>query len=343
MDLSTQVANAYQTYLGRAASPDEIAWHVNNDGGRSVSIIANSPEAKSRASAPAAAPVDNTNQALTDFTNTAAAQRQALIDKQNTEQQGLFGQYTSAINGQEKLPALYQRLSTELGIPELGNTVQGFKNDTYRVQGLLDRLDSDVTSRTFGTLTSEGARNRIVSKEGGDLNTQLSRISNAMMPYSDLLSSAQNSLSTQMPLYMQQQDRELKPLELQINSLSDRFAREISGFNQSKQDSLTAIMDKLTRERQLSDREWQAAQDLAAEERSYQHSLSLAKASATNYLQTPATTPAPAATYNAPRALPTIAPTPAPAKAAAPAPKPVNGSMLSTVGLNGQPISLFKK
>lgn len=236
----------------------------------------------SPAAAPAAAAPNNgpNSQALTDFANQFQSGYKSLLDQQNAQQQGLFGQYTSAINSQEKLPELYTRLQSDLGLPGISSDLQGYKNEMYRVQGLLDRLDENVNSRNIGTYTTQAMRDRIAASEGGDLRTQLARLGTGMQPLTDQLTGAQNQLSALMPLYMQQQQKELSPLELQINALGDRFAREITGFTTGKQQQLTAILDDLQRGRQLADRDWDLAQQLAKEERDYQRNLKLAKTAA---------------------------------------------------------------
>lgn len=198
-----------------------------------------------------------------------AAQFNALLDKQKAEQQGLFGQYTTTLNKQEKLPVLYQRLNSELGIPELNKQASVFKDQIYNTKDLLDRLDEDITTRTAGTFTNDAQRRRIVASEAQPLETTLSRLGNGLAPISDMITSAQNQLSTLLPLNVQQQSKELQPIEMQINAAGDRFAREITGFTSSKQSELSALMDKLQRDRELADREWQRAQQLAAEERDY--------------------------------------------------------------------------
>lgn len=293
MDPRAQLINAYQQFLGRAPEAGVIDWRVSQLGGRSVAQqiadISNSGEAQSWRTSQQ----NSTNNALTDFASQSKAQLDALLERQKQEQSGLFDQYKQKMGSQEQLPALYQRLNTELGIPELSNQAQAFKTEIWRVKGLLDRLDENVTSRNLGTYTTQALRDRIVAKEGGNLRTELGRLGTGLEPVADMLTAAQGQVSTLLPLYAQQQDRELKPLEMQINSLSDRFAREITGFNSNKETTLTALVDKIQRERELSDREWELAQKLAAEEREFTRQKSIvAQQAASQYLPTQQSAPA---------------------------------------------------
>lgn len=202
--------------------------------------------------------------------------RQALLDKQTAEQQGLFGQYTTTLQGQETGQAMYDRLNKDLGINDLGASAQAIKGQIYGVKDLLDRLDEDVNSRTAGSMTSDAMARRIKASEGGKLNDTLGRLTTGLAPVADMLSSAQGILGTRMQLESADQAKELDPLKMQINALSDRFAREITGFESSHQDTLNMLMDKLQRDRTLTDQEWQQAQDLAASERDFQHQKELA-------------------------------------------------------------------
>lgn len=243
-----------------------------------------SPAAPAPAPAPAA-PSGPTE--LQSFADRMAQEQKALLARQKAEQDALFGQYTSTLQGQEKLPDMYTRLQNELGIPGLNQSFQQVQGEIFNVKNMLDRLDENVTSRALGTMTTEAQRQRQIAAEGDPLRTALARLGTGLEPITQALSGAQGQLSTLLQLNVQQQDKDMKPIELQINAISDRFAREMTGFTESKQTTLDALMDKIDRERQLSDREWQLAQQLAAEERDFARQKELAKiqaSAAANYL-----------------------------------------------------------
>lgn len=308
MDPSTQLAQAYQQYLGRAATPGEIASRVGLLGKSSLSSqiadIANSQEARNRATSAET----SRNQSLVDFANTQRAESRALLDRQNKEQEGLFSNYENIRKSQEALPALYERLKNESGIPQLSEQAQIFKNEIYKTKDTIDRLAEDVLARTTGTLTTESQRRRLQSAEEEPLQTNLGRLGTGLAPIADMLSAAQQGLGTQLELGMQQQDRELEPIKLRINAISDKFARELTGFTADRELQLTSLVDKITRERELSDKEWALAQQLAQEEREFARQKSLAASTMT--LPTQTTTPtqtAPTTTY---RALPSLPATP---------------------------------
>jgi len=224
-----------------------------------------------RAAAPKAAP-----NPLAAFATKSKADSNALLSRQKAEQEGLFGNFETIRRNQEALPALYNRLQTEAGIPELSQTAQGFKDEIFAVKGKLDRLGEDVLARTTGTLTTEAQRRRLQASEEEPLQSALGRLGTGLEPVADLLRTAGESVNTQFGLNTEQQDRELEPVKLRINSISDRFAREITGFTSNRELELTGILDKLERDRFLSDRDWTLAQQLAAEERAFARQKSLA-------------------------------------------------------------------
>lgn len=274
MATSAYITQQYQELLGRAPDAGGLQHYMGYSDPNAVrSSILGSDEYRTRASAPAPKSAQQIYDERVASDNQA---RQTLLDNQNRQQQGLFDQYSQKITGQEALPALYSRLQNEAGIPGLSQAAQGYKNEIYRVKDRLDRLGEDVTARTTGYNVSDAQRRRLEAAEANPIETNLARLGTGLAPIADMLTSAQSGVQNQIGLYAEQQNKELKPLEMQINSLSDRFAREITGFQQGHEDTLTNLLNKLQREQQLSDREWEAAQQLAAEERSFARQKSLA-------------------------------------------------------------------
>lgn len=233
------------------------------------------------AAAPAPAPASSGGGGgktdLQKFAESMAAQQNALLERQKQEQEGLFGQYETAIGSQEKATDMYGRIRTDLGIPGMSESFQAIQGEIYNVKNILDRLDENVTSRALGSNMTEAQRQRLVAAEGETLRNQLGRLGTGLEPIAQALSAAQGELATLLQLGMKDQDTQLQPLMLRINALSDRFAREMTGFTENKQTTLDALIDKIERERYISDRDWELAQQLAAEERDFARQKELAK------------------------------------------------------------------
>lgn len=295
MATSAYVTQQYQELLGRAPDAGGLKHYLGYSNPAAVrASILGSTEYKNKQTAAPAAPAANP---LQDFAAKQKAESDALLARQNTEQEGLFGQYKTTLQNQETLPAIYNRLQAEAGIPELGQRSQTYKDQIYATKDKLDRLGEDINARTTGYNVSESQRRRLETAEAEPLQTNLGRFGTALAPITEALSSAQNNVTTQLGMYASERDRQLRPLEMEINSLSDRFAREITGFNNNKETTLTSILDKLQRDRVLSDRDWELAQTLAAEERAFAKQKSLASQQLSSYnTASTSTTPAKAPT-----------------------------------------------
>lgn len=250
--------------------------------GQNIFLLGKLPGLMTPAPAPAPAPAGPAPKSAQQlYDEQVAAERAAIegrLNAQKAEQEGLFGQYETTRKGQEALPAIYDRLQGELGVPGLSQTVQAFKGEIFKVKDLLDRLDEDVTTRTTGKFVNDSQRRRIIAAEGEDLRTSLGRLGTGLTPVAEALTSAQQEVGTRLQLTTAQQDRELEPLKMRINAIDDRFARELSGYSEQRQLTLDNLMDKLERERQLSDRDWELAQQLAAEEREFSRQKQLISA-----------------------------------------------------------------
>ncbi len=194
-----------------------------------------------------------------------------LLNRQKTEQNNLFGQYSGAITSQPKLTDVFTQKQNEAGVGKFRENIDLFNTQISGVKGLLDRLNENTAARTSGTNANQAYLDRLRAVEGGGLNTQLGRLASGLEPIVSAYNTSSDQLGQYMALLQEQQSKELKPLEAQISSVSDRFAREITGFTKSKEDELTVLMDKLQRDRDLADREWKQAAQLAAQENEYQN------------------------------------------------------------------------
>lgn len=201
-------------------------------------------------------------------------QFQDLLNNQKSEQQGLFGQYQQRVSAQPNLTSVFQQAQNDRGLPQLQGAINLFQGQVGDVKGLLDRLNENTQSRTSGTNANQAYLDRLRASEGGALNTQLGRLGAGLEPVVGAYDLASRDVGQLLDLTQKQQAKELSPLEMQIGSLGDRYSREITGFTKNKEDELTTLMDKIQRDRELSDREWQRAQQLAAEEREHQRQRS---------------------------------------------------------------------
>lgn len=207
---------------------------------------------------------------LDKFITDEQAGIKSLLGSQKAEQNALYGKYEAVTKAQEPLTVAYKRLGVEAGVPELSKTIGGFKGQIADLQGMISSLDDNITERTKGTFTSEAQRNRMVAYEGEDLNKQLGAVGTAMSPFTEQLSAAQSNIATMLGLTQADQQKELQPLIMQIDGLSDRFAREMTGYTQSKTMEFNTLLEKAKQGWQMEDAEWQRANDLADQESAWE-------------------------------------------------------------------------
>ena len=211
--------------------------------------------------------------AYDDYVSKLQEIRQAAEDQMNqqrAEEESLFAEYQKAATGGESPTATYERLSSQYGLPEIMKGLETYRKQGAGVESLLSNLEPDVTARTTGSLLTEAERRYKVATEEAPLRKQLGELALGERTKTYQLGDVANLINTQLQLKQQERSQTLEPLKLRLSSLTDRFAREITGYNQSAEMELNTLSDKLGRERTLADREWQRMSDLAKMEREYQ-------------------------------------------------------------------------
>lgn len=199
-----------------------------------------------------------------------------LLNQQDVKAQGLFNQYTAASQAQPKLVDVLQGAQQKAGIGGLQDNINLFNTQATGVKGLIDRLNENTSARTAGTGANQAYLDRLRAVEGGGLNTQLSRLTSGLGDVTNAYNTSNANTGQLLSATQADQQTALHPLELQINSLSDQFARQITGYTTSSKNELDTLLTKLNNQQQLNNDEWQRANALADQEAQYQHARSLA-------------------------------------------------------------------
>jgi hypothetical protein len=199
-----------------------------------------------------------------------------LLGQQQATSQGLFNQYTAASNAQPKLVDVLTKAQQDAGIGGLQDNINLFNSQASGVKGLIDRLNENTSTRTAGTGANQAYLDRLRASEGGALNTQLSRLTTGLGDATNAFNTSNANTGQLLSATQADQQTALHPLELQINSLSDQFARQITGFTTSAQTQLDTLMAKLNNQQDLNNKEWQQAATLAAQEQQFQQQRQLA-------------------------------------------------------------------
>jgi len=242
------------------------AWYFNPATGSVDRWWSDTAGATSTALAPSGTePAFDVDKITSDLFARRAAKESAGAEAENAA----LNEYKTAIAGQEPLETAYNRYGTELGVPGLTSQLTAVRGEVFKVKDLLDRLEEDVGARTTGQLMTEAQRRRLLAAEGTPLETQLGRLTTGMGEVSGQLSTALEQMKLKLSNLSADQLKNLKPYEAKITAVSNRVARELTGFNQDQENVLSTILSKISRGQQLADQEWQQASSLATSERDF--------------------------------------------------------------------------
>lgn len=184
------------------------------------------------------------------------------------------------MSGQEKPLDIFSRLETEAGLPEMRKTASTLSKEIANVEDYLDIVEPTITGRTRESLVTQAQKTGMVQEEKKPYLEKLSKFGTSLGRLQSGISSAEGNIGTKVGLAVQGQQQELEPLKFAYQTMVDRNARKTTGFTADRQTLLDSLYDKLNRTRQLSDMEWQQANQLASEERQYVKTLQSAAAQA---------------------------------------------------------------
>ena len=196
----------------------------------------------------------------------AAANKKELgniFQGQRGETSDFLNRYTGAIQGQEKTSALAQRIGGELGLPTLQANARSMQNTLFN-------LPSTYSKATTGYDVNANQLARVVGTKQAEL-----------APAAELAQQnaqdAQNTLNTRMGYEQMDQQKALIPYQSEQGLLSDRMARESSGYTTMMQGELDAIVQKMNAGITLSEGEKNRAQQLAIAEAGFKNALKIAE------------------------------------------------------------------
>lgn len=176
--------------------------------------------------------------------------------------------------------AMYGRLETESGLPALKESSASLSKEIANTEDYIEQVEPDISARTGQSLVTEAQRRGMVGAARQPWIEKLSKLGIGLSRIESEIGKRVADIATKVGLGIKGQEMELEPLKLQYTTLVDRNARLTSGFSVDRQTKLDSLYDKLNRERQLSDQEWQLANEIAAEERAYRRSLESSAAGA---------------------------------------------------------------
>lgn len=191
------------------------------------------------------------------------SQRAAFNLGQKTEQQDYLERLRGAQAKQEALPHMYTRISNELGIPNLQQAVTTLGKTVAE-------LPQTYSAATRGFDVNANQLSRIIAQKSGELAPALQSAQQA-------LAGAQQEAGTRIQYGATQQAKELEPYKTEQQLLSDRQAREATGFSEDNQLELNTLIEKLKQGVALTEGEKTRANQLAIAEKQYETQLKIAQ------------------------------------------------------------------
>ena len=193
---------------------------------------------------------------FTGFFKEQESARQRQSAEQAAKEAEFLTRYTTAMKGQPSVGALAERIGGELGVPAI-------RQNALSLQQLLAKMPYTQRQATQGFDVTQNQLDRIIAQKTGELAPVVSDVTRAEQ-------SAQQALAERLGYEVSAQQKELKPFEIEGGMLSERIARETTGFSQSQTNELNALLAKMQAGIQMSQFEINRADQLAQNERNYE-------------------------------------------------------------------------
>jgi hypothetical protein len=206
------------------------------------------------------------------------------IFAQQQQQTGEFlGRFGEKVAGFEPLTALQQRIGGELGVPQLRQQQVGLEQNLIDLEstlaslgGTIRQVPGQVQQQFAGRGTQEQIE-RLQAERALPFIEQRGRETERFGEQARIaqrgrtqLGQAEQTLAERLGLAVQEQQRQLQPLQLEAQFLGDRLAREITGFTQSMQNELTQLLAQQQQGFAASQAELDRAQQLAIAEQGFE-------------------------------------------------------------------------
>ena len=190
------------------------------------------------------------------FFSQAADKRAQFNAGQAAQQNDVLARYRQTIAGQETQQALADRIGKELNLPALQTAANN-------VNTSIANMPYTQRQATRGFDVNNNQLERLTNQKISELAPVATSANNAA-------NLAQQNLSTRMGYAMADQQKQLAPYQLESSMMSERLAREASGFNTDMTNELNGLIQKMNAGIQLSQFEQTRADQLAQHEQSYE-------------------------------------------------------------------------
>ena len=186
---------------------------------------------------------------------------QGIFQGQRNETGDFLNRFSGAVNNQESMSGMAKRIGGELGLPTL-------QSNANMLRGTLNALPTTYNKATTGYDVNQNQLSRIIGQKSSELAPAVDTAERA-------LGTAQGNLNTQMGYAQADQQKALLPYQSEQSLLSDRMARETTGYTQVMGQELDSIIAKMNAGITLSEGEKNRAQQLAVAEKQFEQAKQL--------------------------------------------------------------------
>jgi len=211
-------------------------------------------------------PVDP-NRVLQDQKN----QQQALFDRQAMEEKGLIDEFQAKISSQPTTSQRYDELKTQGGIQQKQGIVQTAGNQLENLQGTLEALPQTIRDQKRGFDVNANRMKRIIEARSEPLRTGITQQARQYGIMSGNLSNDMAEIGRTLGFEKEDFARQLMPIQQKMTMVSNRLAREMTGWNNIAEKELSIALDSLQAGRALSQAEMARANQLADNQEKYQY------------------------------------------------------------------------
>lgn len=204
---------------------------------------------------------------IPDYAAKAKAQylgRQALEGKVTGYETDYLDRYRRAIMGQENYDALAKRIGEELGLPQAQRISQQLGTSLRNVPYM-------TTAAARGFDVNENQRQRIIAQRQAELGPLATEATTTA-------TNLQAQLGQRMGYAQAQYEKELLPYAYEKDFVSERTARELTGYDTYMQAELDGLIKKAEQGIQLSEGEKSRALQLSLAEMEYKRTMDSIKA-----------------------------------------------------------------
>lgn len=180
-----------------------------------------------------------------------------------------YDTYAGAVRNMESPLAIYDRLETQAGLPELRKTATTLSGQINDIEDTLRRVEPDVSATSNNSFMTEAQRRGVVTARKAPLIENLGWLGQSAGRVQQGIQQATSDIGTKVGLAVQGQDRQLEPLKQKIQLATESAARMMTGFTADRQANLDILLAKISSQQRVSELEMQQANELARQEKDY--------------------------------------------------------------------------